>query len=608
MNHVIQPGLDRIAQLLKGTTEFPWKAIHVAGTNGKGSICHYAAALLRRRAIRAGKFSTPHLVNRWDSIMINHAPVEELDFKKVENHFIQLNQANNVGASPFEIMTATAFTMFNDAKVKVGVIEVGMGGSLDATNILNNQAVSVISKIARDHESFLGNTIADIAKHKAGILRPNVPYIVNPENEANVQAVIDDYAREIGAGPRLYGDTPRLRKDLYSRDDWRFFAEPIQPFQRDNAVLAIVAVKEVMKAFGGITDELIANELGKVRFGRFPGRLQIMQVIPVFGWERNTGRSIIVDGAHNKDAAFALNEFVARKGRKKWKNDITPPPAGGWPVTWVLAMTEGKDAEGYLEVLLRPGDKVITTSFGPVDGMPWVQSMEPQALLKIAQKVQPDITGLAIPDRSALRALCAAKFLTNYDYPIVMTGSLYLMGDLHRELEGKSDQGFWHRYPWADEREKMIAMLDEERERISRFKHMQDPDEVEIKLQPSDILSPDRRKHELKAELEALQQELNLLKIENQKAAGQKPIVPGREDADSLGASTVASPDFKKRFTDLRARERRLRDEALTYGAEGEAMLKRRGPRFHMHFGNNRTDDRRDIRRPTFLADKKFGA
>lgn len=566
--------------------------------------------------------------------MINNAPVEEAKFKRVEDHFIQLNQANDIGASPFEIMTATAFTMFTDAKVKVGIVEVGMGGTLDATNILNNQAISVISKIARDHESFLGNTLTEIAKHKAGILRPNVPYIVNPENEANIQAVIDDYAKEIGAGPRLYGDTPKLRKHLYSLEDWQSFARPLRPFQRDNAVLAIVAVKEVMKDLGGITEELIGDELGKKRFSNFPGRLQEISVTPVFGCANNAGRSIIVDGAHNEDAAIELKGFVERKGRKKLDRR-NRPPAGGWPVTWVLAMTEGKDAEAYLKHLLQPGDKVITTSFGPVDGMPWVNSMDPQALFDIAQKVQPDITGLAIPDRSALRALCAAKFLTKDHNPIVMTGSLYLMGDLHRELEGKFDRGFWHRILYADEREKMMIMLDEEKERINRFLHMQDPNQVEVKLQPGDILSSDRRKQHLQAEIQALEQELSLLKIENQKAAGQKPTIPERDDSGAPVDPAYADPEFKGRFKDIRAREKRLRDEALTYGAEGEEMLRNKGPRIRMHwgekddgeeadapkeaivgrapkirmhFGDQRKDDQRDFRRPSFLAEKKFGA
>lgn len=516
--------------------------------------------------------------------MINNAPVDEPAFKRVEDHFIQYNQAEDIGASPFEIMTATAFTMFTDAKVKIGVIEVGMGGQLDATNILNNQAVSVISKIGRDHESFLGNTLAEIARHKAGILRPDVPYIVNPENERNVQAVIDDYAKEIGAGPRLYADTQKLRNDFYSKEQWRYFAGPLQAFQRDNAVLAIVAVKKAMEKFGGITDAVILDELKTVRFGSFPGRLQEMHIIPVFGLDRGLGRTIIVDGAHNVDAAKSLDEFVTRKGRKRWMNDNTrPPPTRGWPVTWVLAMTDGKDAEGYLKTLLRPDDKVITTSFGPVDGMPWVQSMNPTALLEVAQRVQPSITGLAIPERSALRALCAARYLTDQDMPIVMTGSLYLMGDLHRELEGKSDRGFWHRHPFEDERAKMRIMLAEEEERIDRFRHMQNTDEVDVTLDVADILSPDTKRQKLKEEIETLQREISLLEIERQKSSSQQPTITSQYTDSTLDGS-----ESRQKYSDLREREARLKDEARTmYGAEGEEMTRQRGPRIHMHFVTN---------------------
>jgi folylpolyglutamate synthase/dihydrofolate synthase len=104
--------------------------------------------------------------------------VSEREFLKVEDHYKRLNERNQINASEFELLTATAFTLFNENKVDVGIIEVGMGGKLDATNILNNQVVSVISKVARDHENFLGNTLEEIASHKAGILRPNVPFIV----------------------------------------------------------------------------------------------------------------------------------------------------------------------------------------------------------------------------------------------------------------------------------------------------------------------------------------------------------------------------------------------------------------------------------------------
>ena len=538
---MIQPGLERISLLLKDV-QFPWKAIHVAGTNGKGSICHHAAALLKRRTIRVGQFTSPHLVDRyvpttctssstqaahnsrWDCISINEKPVEEEAFRKTEQHFTKLNVEENINASPFEILTATAFTIFNRAKIDVGVIEVGMGGKLDATNILNNQAISVISKIAKDHEGFLGNTLEEIAKHKAGILRPNVPYIVNPMNEWNVQDVIDDYAKEIGAGPRLSGDTTVLRENLYSHKDWRRFANDLQPFQRDNVVLAVVAVKATLASMK--TDmkySLIADELNKKRIAK-PGRFEWMRCQPIFGSPGSVGKVVLVDGAHNPDAASALSEFMAVKRRRpRGDRKSVWPPTGGWPVTWVLAMTEGKDAAQYLRTILRPGDNVVTTSFGPVDGMPWVKPMDPKALLEIAQSVQHGITGLAMPVPSALRALCAAKYLAHTHDPIVLTGSLYLVGDLHREMneQRRNRHDHWEQRTSQEERNMFRRMHREESNRVRRlFSSLSTDAPPEDNAAAGAAEAVAAQKEKLKAQIDALDEEMELLTVQEQELLG----------------------------------------------------------------------------------------
>jgi folylpolyglutamate synthase/dihydrofolate synthase len=508
-----------------------------------------------------------------------------------------------------------------------------MGGKLDATNILNNQAISVIAKIARDHEAFLGNTLEEIAKHKAGILRPNVPYIVNPENEMHVQNVIDDYAKEIGAGPRLIADNSELRQGLFSSENWRWFAGPLRPFQRDNAAMAILATKVAMKSVGEkLSDELIGEELGKVRFKSIPGRLQQLTVPPVFGSGNDAGRTIIVDGAHNRDAAIALNDFVHNKGRKKWI-EKQHPLREGWPVTWVLAMTDGKDAEGYLRAILKSGDKVITTSFGPVDGMPWVKPMDPQALFKIAQSVQPDITGFAMPKAGTLRALCTAKYLTQEEYPIVMTGSLYLVGDFYREMEGKYRKDYWsQRFVLNDVRPKILSMHKEEKQRVNQFLRGQGTDDLlndngQVSDEASDEDTPPEKERRLQAEIEALNQQVDLLRIEEEQAAGKKPTVstsiddihlddepstqakPRRKSWPSASNPPPSDRPFVGKFKELRERPKKVRAyfdniESLS----NEQTEESRGPKVHMHFADARTQDRRSMRRPSFLLERKWQA
>jgi folylpolyglutamate synthase/dihydrofolate synthase len=581
--------------------------------------------------------------------MINDKPIEEDNFKKIENHFIQLNKINNINASPFEILTATAFTAFEKAKVKIGIVEVGMGGKLDATNILNNQAVCVISKIARDHEAFLGNTLAEIATHKAGILRPNVPYVVNPENEKQVQIIIDAYAKEIGAGPRLYGDSLEMRRNLFTTEDWRYFAKPLAPFQRDNAVLAIVAAREAMKrsCLGPFNFDTIGDELGKTRFESIPGRMQQLKVIPVFGSMYDVGRTVIADGAHNVDAAKALDKFVMNKGRLKYIDD-QPPNTNGWPVTWVLAMTEGKDAAGYLHTLLKKGDKVITTSFGPVDGMPWVKPMDPEVLLNLALSV-PGVTGFSIPQRGVIRALYAAKYFTRNNYPIVVTGSLYLMGDFYRELEGNLRREFWTNHDWFDERNRVLKIRDQEKQRVEFFLNGRDTNTVVTEDPPiADSDSVPAQRKRLLAEIEAIEQEIALVQIEEKQIIGDHAVIsPPSLDNLTLdnSRSTKSWPStdnpppsnrpFLRKFKELRERARALRYELKELGQDlvptirmqfkefdkesdkesdnySDKISKVPDPkapipfRIRMHYSTDQGSDRRSIRRPDFISKGKW--
>jgi folylpolyglutamate synthase/dihydrofolate synthase len=362
------------------------------------------------------------------------------------------------------VLTATAFHIFNEEQVQFGVVEVGMGGKLDSTNILNNQVVSVISKIARDHQGFLGNTLEEIAEHKAGILRPNVPFVVNPTNDQSVQHVIDQYATGLRAGPRLSGDVEL--KDMYASPEWKHLVGSMQPFQRDNATLAIIAVLEALKSLKMQPDAIELAKSLATESRPNPGRLQYLTVPPVFGDKTGPGREILVDGAHNPDAAEALDGFVCQNERLKQVHGVQSPTRS--PVTWVLAMTEGKDAHQYLQTILWPGDNVVTTTFDPVDSMPWVKPMDAQELLEVARSVQPQITGTHVPEAGALRALCTAKYLAGNDAPIVLTGSLYLVGHFHRELRSRSTPEWWTDESTASDRALFREIQREEEQRVNQ--------------------------------------------------------------------------------------------------------------------------------------------
>ncbi|EMD97786.1 hypothetical protein COCC4DRAFT_63168 [Bipolaris maydis ATCC 48331] len=547
---MIQPGLGRISQLLRNA-EFPWRSIHVAGTNGKGSICHHASELIVRKKITVGKFTSPHLVDRWDCITINNKPVDESLFRKVENHYRDLSQRDGIPASPFEILTATAFHIFNEKKIQIGVIEVGMGGKEDATNILNNQAISVISKIALDHQNFLGDTLEEIALHKAGILRPNVPYIINPRNEKNLKLVIDEYAATIQAGPRLTHEPLDLQKSLFNKNYWKRFTAPLLPIQRDNVVLAAIAAREAVESIGlNFRPFEIGRYSLKSRLNVNPGRMELIRVPIVFGDDKDSrGPPILVDGAHNPNAANLLKEYVRLvHSKSKIKGDGFPGK-NGWPITWVLAMTEGKDAHEYLRILLQPGDTVVTTTFGPVDGMPSVKPMDPTQLLEIAKSVQPGVTGMAMPKQGALRALCAAKFISKRHRPVVLTGSLYLVGDFHREFRSRRGKFYMEDPEFAYDRGLFKAMVKEEEQRAKNW-FSGYPTNIDSKASAKDEkvhaewnkqIANREKKRAIQEEIEALDREMELLAAEEQRIGHRKS--PDAENlgepADSEGATST---------------------------------------------------------------------
>ena len=197
---MIELGLGRISRLLKDIP-IAWRAIHVAGTNGKGSVCSYASAMLNAGSIKCGRFTSPHLIDRWDCITINDRVVDQRLFCQVEDVVKSRDQKNGIKASEFELLTATAFEIFNHEKVEVGVVEVGLGGRNDATNVLQDPLVTVITKIGKDHQSFLGNSLEEIAYQKAGIMKQNVACLVDGSNEGSVIDVLKQNAKESQAAP-----------------------------------------------------------------------------------------------------------------------------------------------------------------------------------------------------------------------------------------------------------------------------------------------------------------------------------------------------------------------------------------------------------------------
>lgn len=310
-------GLDRILALLK-SLDHPERAcrfVHVAGTNGKGSVCAMIESSLRAAGIRTGLFTSPHLVEPTERIRIDGAPVSSDEFAAA---FDQVHRAAErlladgvLDSHPtyFETVAAMALVLFRDSRAETAILEVGLGGRLDATNVVHPQ-LCVITPIDYDHEAFLGKSLEAIAAEKAGILKPGVPAVLAPQRP-EIEALLDRRAAEIGApvvkacrwqAEELDLD-PAGSRFVTRGPAWLPIECPLAgEHQVSNALTAIAALHAL-----GIPHEAIVQGIAKVRW---PGRLERVACRP----------DIILDGAHNPAGARALVRYIERfcDGRRVW--------------------------------------------------------------------------------------------------------------------------------------------------------------------------------------------------------------------------------------------------------------------------------------------------
>lgn len=458
---MIELGLQRISRLLS-KTHLPWRAIHVAGTNGKGSICVYVSAMLDaynkstyrkqmdRPAIRHGRFTSPHLVDRWDCISIDQKPVSSALFHEIESRVLLRNTAESINASEFELLTATAFEIFTHENVDIGVIEVGMGGRLDATNILGKPVdsessspsppairakplVTAIAKIGLDHQSFLGSTLQAIAAEKAGILKSQVPLVYDTSNPPEVLETFESMAKEVDAPTPLLADLnlppsklmqqtlpPPIRADTSSNPTQTETSTPLHTKQNTAVALhtTLLALSQLSLIPSPPPSSLLTTLLSVPSQTTFPGRLQNLNLQPLTG----RTRPVLLDGAHNAQSAAVLAEAAG-----KLRDNC--------PITWVLAASDSKDVKELLSPLLLPGDSVFAVEFGPVEGMPWVKAMASRRVLEAARDVV-GLGGLAEGwafGKDVVAGLRKASEAARWG-PMVIAGSLYLVGGVLRAL------------------------------------------------------------------------------------------------------------------------------------------------------------------------------
>lgn len=393
---------------LLGDPQQAYPSIHIAGTKGKGSVAAHCAAALQAAGVRTGLYTSPHLHDFRERIQVNGVPIPQPDF--IEGMRALLAVAPNLpGLTSYELQTALAFRYFAQAGVDCAVVEVGMGGRLDSTNILT-PLVSVIANISYDHTAILGDTLALIAGEKGGIIKPGVPVVSAPQEEEVLQVlrriagekdseliVIGEQIQVTRLSASLEGQSFRIRPA--DGDPLELTTRLLGPHQVENAAVAYAALRAAAENGLDIPAEAIREGFASVRW---PGRFEVIPGQPV----------VVFDGAHNRHSARRLAETVQQHFPEHK------------PVV-VFGASEDKDISGmFAELLPLAGSLVLVQAGHP-------RAADAARLAELASAYP--LSVLIAPEPG--QALDQARDQAGPDGLVLVTGSLYVVGELRRDLD-----------------------------------------------------------------------------------------------------------------------------------------------------------------------------
>ena len=412
-NMGIKLGLSRFRDLLHhlGDPQNRYRSVHVAGTNGKGSVCAMTASILKASGLSTGLYTSPHLVDFRERIMIDGEMISESDVVDLAREVREIeDRSTDSDDRPltfFEVTTAIAFLYFARKEVQVAVIEVGMGGRLDATNVIVPD-VSVITRISKEHVQYLGDTVAKIAYEKAGIIKPGVT-VISAEDKPEVLKVLNSIAKDKGTYLSLAGidfeyhvkGDDRSGVAVYLDSIGRVVQLPLLgDYQALNAAMACEAALELRKKGLKISEETIAEGLSKVVW---PGRIEVIHDRPL----------VIFDVSHTPDGAKVIVEELRRIRRGR--------------TTVVLGVLNDKDLDGIVKEFAKVSDAFIATM--PKTKRAFTAEQVKDAMERYCQDVS---TNDDVGD-----SLRLALNKSGQDDTVIVAGSLYTVGEAKRWWGGR---------------------------------------------------------------------------------------------------------------------------------------------------------------------------
>jgi dihydrofolate synthase/folylpolyglutamate synthase len=384
-------GLERLQAALAelGHPERRFAAIQVAGTNGKGSISTMLHAIAGAAGIRCGLYTSPHLLSWCERIRLPESLISEDALQRLLRNLQPLALRHNL--TPFELITAAAMQAFAEAGVELAVLEVGLGGRLDATTVHPDRQVLAFASIGLDHTEHLGPTIAAIAAEKAGVLHPGASAVSGPQTEEAAQVLRQLAARQ--------GCALRWVEPLAPADQGGPVLGLRGDLQRSNAAVASAAAEALADRGWPITPAAIAEGLLQARW---PGRLEL---------RRFQGQPLLVDGAHNPPAAEALRRELDQRTHEE-------PLAR----RWLIGIQRHKDAPSLLRTLLREGDAVRVVAL-PQEHSSWsAGDLEAATGFQLETGAPELASNLAwLVDSPALPVACGSLYLVAELLPLLQT-------------------------------------------------------------------------------------------------------------------------------------------------------------------------------------------
>jgi dihydrofolate synthase/folylpolyglutamate synthase len=386
----INLGLERVQELLAfyGNPQNKIKCIHVAGTNGKGSTCAMLDSVLREAGYKTGLYTSPHLVDYTERIKINGSDISKDDFAKLLFEIYITAEVNKIQATEFEILTVMMYVFFERQKVDFAIVETGLGGRLDATNVIEKPLVSIITTIDLDHTDRLGDTIDLIAAEKAGIIKSGVSVVVNRDNLG--LEVIKEKAAESNSILEIADDSTQIEYEVALEGTW----------QKKNLALVLKTIEVLQGQNIKISEDAVKRALKIVSWS---GRFQYIK-------EKN----LILDGAHNPSAAKVLretlDEFYADKKR-----------------IWIYSSISSKDYKEVMEILFHPEDIVILSQSNAPAAVP--------AEILLQNMAQEMLVSKIFITKNLKEAMnIYSGFISDKNIGI-MAGSLYTIGDFLAEFK-----------------------------------------------------------------------------------------------------------------------------------------------------------------------------